>query len=247
LAASFTALVFVVAVVAGAVAAVAGFGIGSLLTPLLALPVGTKLAVTLVSIPHAAATALRLWRLRRFVDWRVFRGFGLASAAGGLAGALLHARASSPALSVTLGALLVFAGVSSFTHLAERVRLRGAAALVAGVLSGFFGGLVGNQGGIRSAALLGLDLSRDAFVATATAAALVVDVARVGFYVASDAGALARFAPLLIVACAGALFGTIAGEGVLRRIPEAVFRRVVAATLIVLGVALIASSLWSTS
>jgi uncharacterized protein len=243
--AAFALLTFLVAAVAGAVAAVAGFGIGSLLTPLLALQVGTKLAVTLVSIPHAAGTALRLWRLRRFVDWRVFRTFGLASAAGGLVGALLHARASSPALSATLGALLILAGASSFAGLAERVRLRGGAALGAGVLSGFFGGLVGNQGGIRSAALLGLDLSRDAFVATATATALVVDAARVGLYVASDAAALARFLPLIAVAAAGVLVGTIGGEGVLRRIPQSVFRRVVAATLVILGLSLIAASVTS--
>jgi uncharacterized protein len=240
---AFAALVFAGSVVAGAVAAVAGFGIGSLLTPLFALVVGTKLAVAVVSIPHAAATALRLWRLRRFVDWKVFRGFGLASAAGGLAGAALHARASSPALSATLGVLLVFAGASQLTGLADRLRFRGPAALAAGAVSGFFGGLVGNQGGIRSAALLGLDLGRDAFVATATAAALLVDAARVGFYVAFAGGVLARLWPLLVVATAGALIGTVGGERVLRRIPEPLFRRVVAITLMMLGMALLIAAL----
>ncbi|NIQ58969.1 MAG: sulfite exporter TauE/SafE family protein, partial [Gammaproteobacteria bacterium] len=48
----YEALVAVVAVVAGGVAAVAGFGIGSLLTPVLSLELGTKLAVALISIPH---------------------------------------------------------------------------------------------------------------------------------------------------------------------------------------------------
>jgi len=239
----FAVLVAVVAAIAGAVASVAGFGIGSLLTPLFALTLGAKLAVAVVSIPHAAGTSLRLWRLRRFVDWKVFRGFGVASAAGGLAGAALHARTSSPALGATLGALLVFAGLSTLSGFADRLRFRGTAALAAGVLSGFFGGLVGNQGGIRSAALLGLDLDRDAFVATATASALLVDGARVGFYLAFEGDAVRRSWPLLLIACAGVLVGTVAGERVLRRIPEQLFRRVVATTLVVLGVALLYAAL----
>ncbi len=81
------ALVFAAAVAAGAVASVAGFGIGSILTPLLAWQVGTRLAVAAVSIPHVAGTALRFWRLRGHVDRRVLLSFGLASAAGGLVGA----------------------------------------------------------------------------------------------------------------------------------------------------------------
>ena len=52
------------AIVAGAIAAVSGFGIGSLLTPLLALHAGTKTAVAAVSIPHLIGTAIRFWRLR---------------------------------------------------------------------------------------------------------------------------------------------------------------------------------------
>jgi uncharacterized membrane protein YfcA len=58
---------------AGAVAAVAGFGIGSLLTPTLALATGTgtKLAVAAISIPHLVGTAQRFWILRRAARARV--------------------------------------------------------------------------------------------------------------------------------------------------------------------------------
>src|SRR5207249_4847166 len=95
-----------VALVAGAIAAVTGFGIGSLLTPVLALSVGTKLAVAAVAIPHFVGTAQRFWILRRHVDRRVLLGFGVASAAGGLLGALLHVWISSQALGRIFGALL---------------------------------------------------------------------------------------------------------------------------------------------
>src|SRR5437762_804516 len=220
------ALVLLAATLAGAVASVAGFGIGSILTPLLAWQTGTKVAVAAVSIPHLAGTALRFWRLRGHIDRRVLFSFGLASAAGGLLGALLHAYAGSKALALVLGVLLVFAGLMGLTGLADRLRFPGPWAWAAGAASGAFGGLVGNQGGIRSAALLGFSLPKEAFVATATAIALVVDAVRVPVYFLVQAEELAGAWPLIAVATAGVVAGTLAGERVLRRIPEPVFRRV---------------------
>ncbi len=221
---------------AGAVASVAGFGIGSLLTPVLSIELGTKLAVALISIPHFVGTGLRLWRLRAHVDRRVVLGFGIASAAGGLLGALFHARAGSPALALIFGLLLILAGTSELTGLARRFELKGAAAWIAGGLSGLFGGMVGNQGGIRSAALLGFHLSRHAFVATATAIALAVDVARMPVYFIAEGGRILEQWPLLIIAVTGVVVGTLAGERVLGRIPERVFRTLVALLILALGV-----------
>jgi uncharacterized membrane protein YfcA len=100
------------ALVSGAVAAVTGFGVGSLLTPALALRTGTKLAVAAIAIPHFIGTAQRFWMLRQHVDRQVLVGFGIASAVGGLAGALVHTRVSSGALAVVFGSLLVLAGLS---------------------------------------------------------------------------------------------------------------------------------------
>ena len=71
----FTILMAVVGFVAGAIASVSGFGIGSLLTPVLAIKTGTKLAVAAVSIPHMTATALRFW-LMRIDEGRTSHGGG---------------------------------------------------------------------------------------------------------------------------------------------------------------------------
>jgi len=230
-----------VALLAGGVAAVAGFGIGSLLTPLLALAYGTKVAVVLVSIPHFAATALRAWMLRANVDRGVLLTFGAASAAGGLAGALLHATLASRVLGLVLGVLLVFSGLSGLTGLAARLRINGTGwAMLTGILSGGFGGLVGNQGGIRTAALLYFRLDRLQLVATATAIGLVVDLARIPVYLADGADQVAEHWPLIAVMIAAVLAGTVLGTPVLRRLPEATFRRVVFGLVILLGLAFLA-------
>ena len=189
---------------AGMIASIAGFGIGSVLTPVLAAQLGTKVAVAAVSIPHVAGTAVRFWLLRARVDRRILVRFGVASATGGLLGALLNANVSSRALALVFGGLLLFAGMSELTGLVRRVRLGRSGAWLAGALSGMFGGLVGNQGGIRTAALLAFDTDKEAFVATATAVALIVDAARLPVYIATERVRLIEVWPLVIIAVAGA-------------------------------------------
>jgi hypothetical protein len=231
-----------IAVVAGAVAAVAGFGIGSLLTPALIPLLGTQLAVVAVAVPHAAGTALRLWRLRDAIDWKLLRGFGIASAAGGLAGAVMHGWLSGAALTSVFGALLILSGLAALVGWTKRVHLGRVPALFAGALAGLFGGLVGNQGSIRSAALLAFPLPPRAFVATATATAMIVDAARLPIYLAQS-GAVIRQNPLLVATMtAGVIAGTLIGDPVLRRIPEQWFSRIVGVLLIGLGVYMLAAA-----
>ena len=165
-------------VAAGAVASVSGFGIGSILLPVLTSSLDARSAVVLISVPHFLGTAYRFLMLRDRVDRRVFLQFGLLSAAGALAGALLHSKVSSPSLKLLFAGLLVFVGLLGLMGWTNRLRFRGPVAWVAGAFSGLLGGLVGNQGGTRSAALLGFALDKRSLVATATSIGLVVDAVR---------------------------------------------------------------------
>jgi uncharacterized membrane protein YfcA len=236
----FDLAVAVVAVIAGATAGVAGFGIGSLLTPLFALRFGTKLAVAIVSIPHLIATAYRFVTVREHVDRAVLIRFGILSAIGGLVGAILNARVDGPAITMVFAVLLLFAGLSGVTGFAERMRFGRKTAWIAGALSGLFGGMVGNQGGIRSAALLGFDIPKESFVATATAIALVVDGARMPVYLVTQHSALAHAWVEILVATIGGIVGTMWGVRLLRRIPERIFRRSVGALIFALGIYMLA-------
>jgi uncharacterized membrane protein YfcA len=236
---AFDVIVATVAVVAGAIASVAGFGIGSLLTPTLAIQAGTKVAVAAAAIPHFIGTLQRYWLLRQHVDRRVLLGFGLASAGGGLAGALAHVWLSSRVLSIVFGVLLIVAAIAEFTGWMEKVHWGRRAAWVAGALSGAFGGLVGNQGSIRSAAMLGFDVPKESFVATATAIGLFVDGARLPVYLIAQWRDIADVWPLLVVSTVGVVIGTAVGARVLKRIPQTIFRRLIAVLLLALGIYMI--------
>ncbi len=227
---------FFTAILAGGVASVAGFGIGSLITPVLSLSVATNLAVALVSIPHFFGTSMRFWMLRRHVNRRVLLGFGLMSALGGLTGAILFSYFATPALTLIFGGILIFSGFMGASGLSEKMRFNGVGAWVAGGVSGMLGGLVGNQGGIRSAALLSFQMSKDSFVATATAIGLIVDIFRMPVYFWSEWSGISENRALIGLCTLGVLAGTLLGTRLLKRLPERSFKRIVSSLILVLGI-----------
>lgn len=232
----FQIVVAIVAIVAGAVASLAGFGIGSLLTPLLAMETGISIAVAGASIAHFFGTALRFFLLRRFLNRQILISFGLTSAAGGLVGALLHNIFQNVVLTIIFGCLLLFAGMLGLTGLSDKLRFKGAIVWLAGGISGLFGGLVGNQGGIRSAALLGFKLDKDQFVATATGIALMVDVARVPVYFAVQGAQIASIWQFILIATLGVIIGTVGGKKILEKMPEYIFKKTVATIIVLIGI-----------
>lgn len=226
----------------GAVAAVSGFGIGSLLTPYLLLSFAAADAVAIVAVPHAVATAVRLLGLRHYVDRPTFREFGVASAVGGLAGALLQPVLGSGALTLVLALLLLAAGASELARRPVPLPRTPFWRLTGGILSGAFGGLVGNQGGIRSAALLGFRLESRTLVATATASALLVDAARVPVYLIARGSVFAGNVELWAAGTAGVIVGTLIGVPLLGRIPPRLYRQIVGGLLVALGISLAIST-----
>ena len=231
----FFAVLFLIAILSGATASVVGFGIGSLLTPLLATRFGTSLAVAAVTIPHALATAVRCWRLRANINFAVLRQFGLLSAAGALAGALVYTRLGPTTLTKILGVLLLLTSIAQLTGWSSRWQPRGPVVALFGLLSGFFGGVAGNQGGLRAAALTAFRLEPTSFVATATATGLLVDLARTPVYLWNTGGRLLPLALPIGLAAIGVLIGTILGERVLLGLSPRAFGRVVGGAIGLLG------------
>ncbi|HYC50800.1 MAG TPA: sulfite exporter TauE/SafE family protein [Gemmatimonadaceae bacterium] len=236
----FLGAVFVVAVLSGATASVAGFGIGSLLTPLIAMRLGMTTAIAAVAVPHALATALRCWRLRQHIDGETLRSFGMLSAAGALAGALLYTRFSNRSLALILAALLIATGVAVLTDWSRRWHPRGVAAGAFGLTSGLFGGIAGNQGGLRAAALLAFPLTPLAFVATSTATGLMVDAARMPIYLWRAGSTLSPHLDVIAVASIGVLAGTLLGERMLLGLSVRHFRQAVAGCVTLLGIWMLA-------
>jgi uncharacterized protein len=239
---TYTILLAVTGFVAGVVAAVSGFGIGSLLTPIFALQLDTRLAIAAVSVPHLVGTVQRFWTMRGDVDRKLLLEFGIPSAVGGLAGALMHGTLNSRGLAVVFGLLLLFTAIAELTGWMRRVHWGRSFGWTAGAISGFLGGLVGNQGSVRTAGLLAYSVSPTSFVATATTVALIVDGARMPVYLTTQGKGIAAIWPMLAVATTGVVTGTSVGIRVLPRLRTETFRRTVAIFLAILGAAMLLSA-----
>ena len=198
--------------------------------------------MAIVAVPHAVATTVRLVRLRDDIHWPTFKQFGVASAVGGLAGAALQPTLASDALTLVLAVLLLSAGTSELLKRTVPLPQTPFWRLTGGTLSGVFGGLVGNQGGIRAAALLGFQLETKALVATATASALLVDAARVPIYMYARGDVLMDTVPLWLAGTVGVVIGTFLGVPLLGRIPGPLYRQIVGGLLVLLGLSLLVAA-----
>lgn len=192
-------------------------------------------AIAAVSIPHFIATTLRFCMLRAHIDKRVFFKFGITSVVGGLVGALLNARFTSPAITLVLSVLLLFTGMAGLTEFSQKMRFDGKFAWAAGFISGCFGGLAGNQGGIRSAAMMGFGITKESFIATSTAIGMAVDAARMPVYFAKEYRQLYLISFRIFICTAGVVAGTFLGVTFLRNISQERFRKIVSGVITVLG------------
>lgn len=154
-----------------ALTVLSGFGVGTLLTPLLALFYPVKTAVVSVALIHFSNNLFKLYLFREWVAWRVVGRFGLLSVAGSLLGAVLLTQVAAHYVQGALGLVLVAVGLAELSAAAPALRMPEwpGSDLTLGFASGFLGGLVGEQGVVRAAYLLGARLERESFVATAAA------------------------------------------------------------------------------
>lgn len=225
----------IVSIIGGGTAAIAGFGIGSLLTPVLGTRYSIADAILAVSIPHAVATALRCWRLRQSISRGLLKTFGIASAVGGLAGAFLLLQFQNSA-AVTLGLLLLATGITGLTGWNRRFEPGHTVSTLLGGLSGLFGGMAGNQGGLRAAALMTYRLTPAEFVATSTAVGLMVDAGRLPVYLARGHSAIGALAVPITIATIGVIVGTLLGEKILLSLSRRRFQQVISVLILGLGI-----------
>lgn len=251
------ALVCAVALGASLLTFFTGFGLGTLLLPAFLLFFEPGIAVGLTAVVHLLNGLFKLLLVGRAADLRVAAVFGVPAFLAALLGARLlvalselppvfayaiggHAREITAVKLALAGLMLLFAAL----ELSGRWRRAAFPARylpLGGLLTGFFGGLSGHQGALRSAFLVRSGLSKEAFIATGVVIALVIDLSRLTVYArATDAVGVGEHAPLLAAATAAAFAGAFAGSRLLHKVTIAGLQRAVAALLAVVALGLAA-------
>ena len=223
-----------------------GFGLGTLLLPAMAVFFAPEEAVALTAVVHLMNGLFKLALTGRSADRAVALRFGLPAVGAAFAGAWLLtelAKHATVAKWVIASLMIVFALLELSKRFAE-LQIPPKWMPLGGVLTGFFGGLSGHQGALRSAFLLRAGLSKESFIATGVLISVFGDVARLGVYFPRyGAVSLAQHGPLLAAATASAFVGAFAGNRLLKKVTLKGIQRGVAVLLIVVAVGIAAGVL----
>ena len=232
-----------------------GFGLGTILLPVFALFLPIELAVLATAIVHLLNNLFKLVLVGRHASWHFVIRFGIPAIIAAVAGAWLLGQMTDLApihtymlgdrihqitpLKLVIGGLLfIFAWFDLLPRLRE-LSFPPRYIPIGGLLSGFFGGLSGHQGALRSAFLIKTGLSKEAFIATGVVIAVMIDLARLIVYSGTliDADSSTVSTPV-IVATFSAFAGAYLGNKLLRKITIKALQIIVGAMLLLFSVAM---------
>lgn len=246
--------VCLVALIASLLTFFSGFGLGTILTPFLALFFPVEVSIALTGIVHFLNNVFKLLLVGKYADRDVATRFGIPALVAAIAGAWLMLQISqwSPLYVYRLGSgefaitpvkLVIAIMIAVFSFVETRAfSVRGTGKkwmLLGGVLSGFFGGLSGHQGAFRTAFLVNAGLTKESFIATGVVIACLVDFSRLGVYATRFlATGLQENAGLVTAATMSAFAGAFIGSRLIRKVTLEFVQKLVRVLLIALACAL---------
>lgn len=242
------------AVAASALTLFSGFGLGTLLLPTFALFFALPTAVAMTAVVHLLNNVFKLILVGRFADRRVAVVFGVPAIAASFVGAELLVRLAgmTPLAAYTLAGarhevtpvgvvIAVLMATFAFIEISPRLQsltLSRRFLPLGGALSGFFGGVSGHQGALRSAFLLRCGLGKSSYIGTGVVIACAIDLPRIGVYAArGELRGAGEDVGLLAAAVAAAFIGAFVGSRTLHKVSMVFVQRVVAAMLLAIAVA----------
>ncbi len=249
------AVIGIVAASASLLTFFSGFGLGTILTPAFLLFFPIEVAIALTGIVHLLNNLFKLGLVGLKADKQVVMRFGLPAILGAVAGAwlLMQITDSEPIFSyemlgrqfniytmkMVVACVMAFFALFEIVPALNRIEFDKDKLIVGGVLSGFFGGLSGHQGALRSAFLIRYGLPKEVFIATGITIASIIDVTRLGLYFGRMTTIdLQQNSTVLTTAVLCAFIGAYLGNRLLKKVTLTFVQRTVAIMILVLSVLL---------
>ena len=221
-------LISLVAMMASLLTFFSGFGLGTILSAVLFIFFDIPVALTITAIVHLANNFFKLSMVHKNADKDIVLHFGVPSIVGSILGALLlynlaelqpivtynffGKEAAVTTLKLLIAVVLFYFVLFEWLPSLRKYGISKLGITGSGLISGFFGGLSGHQGALRSAYLINTELKKEAFIATGIVIACMVDIVRLPVYLSENSfSSLSNHAPLIIsttlFAFIGAYFG----------------------------------------
>ena len=232
-----------------------GFGLGTILMPVFAIFFPIEIAIALTGVVHFSNNLFKISLIGKKADKEVLLRFGIPAIIASFAGAWLLLRITKmPSLfdyylwdknleitpvKLVIGLLLIIFSLLEILPSIQKIQFNRNKLVLGGILSGFFGGLTGIQGAIRSAFLIKSGLTKEGYIATGVVIACLVDFTRLSVYASRFKEAnLGEHLLLIISATLAAIAGAFTGNKLLKKITLRFIKVVVAIMLFLIAIAL---------
>lgn len=230
-----------------------GFGLGTMLTPVFyMLFKDLEIAIAATTVVHFLNNVFKFVLMKKSVNWKVAIPFGLAAIPAAFIGAsllvnytdfsivhysLFGSTKEIFALNLTFGIILIgFALIElipSWSIAFSKQKL-----WIGGAISGFFGGLSGHQGALRTAFLVKYQLKKEVFIATGIVVALTIDIVRSSVYFTNLDIEFSNKWIYILVSLIAALAGAISGKYFLKKIKLNTLNVIVSIAMLLFGLTL---------
>ena len=232
-----------------------GFGLGTILVPVFAIFFPIEIAIALTAIVHFLNNLFKLGLLGKKANRNVVLRFGIPSIVAAFGGAYVLTLITEMQplfqytvfnktfvvmpVKLTIAILLIVFALFDIVPRLVRLQFDKRYLPLGGILSGFFGGLSGNQGALRTAFLIRAGLKKEAFIATGVVIACLIDISRLTVYSKQIINIGDRFNfPLIIAATLSAFTGAFIGNKFLKKITISTVQYVVATMLFIFAILL---------
>ncbi|HQX43404.1 MAG: sulfite exporter TauE/SafE family protein [Saprospiraceae bacterium] len=231
-----------------------GFGLGTLLLPVFNLFFPIHLAIGMTAIVHFLNNAFKLGLMTKYIDWKMVRLFGFPAMLGAFIGAialkqitiqnqeihfaLLNMDFTNSLIKICIGSLLIVFSILELFQKSIKPITSSYWIIPGGLMSGFFGGLSGHQGALRSIFLIRTSISKEAYIGTGIMIACLVDISRISQYIQHIRNVDLNFYYILIP-CLAAFLGAWLGQKFLHKTTFPLLKYLVAFFLILFGLLLL--------
>lgn len=240
-------IIAVVALLASLLTFFSGFGLGTLLLPAFALFFPIEIAIALTGIVHLLSNIFKFVLLGKNINKTILLRFGITAVIGATIGAFLlsqlhenqiitswnNGKYNITWLRIIMATVMIFFAFFELIPYLKNLNFDKKYLPFGGFLSGFFGGLSGHQGALRSAFLIRYGLSKETLLATGVAIACLIDITRLSLYYKHFlSGNISKEWLLLLVATLSAFLGAYFGNILLKKVTIDAVQKTVACALI---------------
>ena len=246
----------IVAFAASVLTFFSGFGLGTLLLAFMLIYFPAEIAIALTAVVHLFNNIFKWWLTKSHIDIQTVFKFGLPGIVGAMAGVyvlsfithipvLYHYNIHGQAhviswTKIIVGTVMVIFVIWDWIPSFKKVEFSSSYQVAGGLITGFFGGLSGHQGALRSAFLVKGKLDKSTFIATGVAIACLIDITRIPLYLSQiKKELLTSHTALLSVCIIAALAGSITGNYWLQKVTFKNIQNIVAIMVMTMAILLI--------